>query len=425
MPKSKRSPVVLTDAKVRSLRPDPAGEYVQGDLSLPGFGVRVRPTGAPSYVLLKRMPGETRATRVTLGRVDTLTLAKARDLARDAAVAVKSGVDVNGEKRRDLIARKVERDRSREVEEDTGYRPGTFGETAVRYFRQECAGLRRGVEVEAIVRRALLPLWGDRPLDGLRRRDLTAALDPIVAAGKVQAAHKLREVAIRVVNWAVDRGDIEINFLATASRGRKRAGILRRTRRDRVLTVDEIRTVWLACDDVGQPFGNLIRMTLLLGQRREEVAGMEWAELDLGAGLWTIPAERYKTQIEHVVPLPASAVELIRSVPRICPRFVFSTRPGTRFSGFSKSKARLDELSGVTGWRIHDLRRTVRTGLAGLRVDPDIAERVIGHVIGGVRGVYDRHAYADEKRDALDRWARHVAGLVDPQPGRVVRLART
>lgn len=425
MPKSRRAPVVLTDAKVRSLKPDPAGEYVQGDLSLPGFGVRVRPTGAPSYVLMKRIPGDTKPTRVTLGRIDTLSLAKARDLARDASAAVRQGVDVNAEKRRDLIARKVERDRAQTVEEDTGYRPGTFGETAVRYFRQECAGLRRGVEVEAIVRRNLLPVWGDRHIDELRRRDLTAALDPVIAAGKVQAAHKLREVAIRVVNWAVDRGDIEVNFLASASRGRKRAGILRRTRRDRVLAVGEIRAVWRACDDVGQPFGNLMRLALLLGQRREEIAGMEWAEIDLDAGLWVIPSARYKTGIEHAVPLPATAVSLIRAVPRVCEKYVFSTRAGSRFSGFSKSKARLDELSGVTGWRIHDLRRTVRTGLAGLRVDPDIAERVIGHVIGGVRGVYDRHAYADEKRVALERWAAHLAGIVNPSPSaKVVRLAR-
>ncbi|HVB18219.1 MAG TPA: integrase arm-type DNA-binding domain-containing protein [Stellaceae bacterium] len=415
---------MLTDAKVRSLRPDPAGEYVQGDLSLPGFGVRVRPTGAPAYVLMKRLPGETKPTRVTLGRVDTLTLAQAREAAREAAVAVKKGVDVNVEKRRDLIARKAERDHAHKVEDETGYRPGTFGETAIHYFRQECASLRRGGEVEAIIRRALLPAWGDRPLDALRRRDLTAVLDPLIAAGKVQAAHKLRELAIRVVNWAVDRGDIEVNFLATASRGRKRAGILRRTRRDRVLSDDEIAAVWRACDSIGQPFGSLIRVALLTGQRREEVAGMEWAELDLDAGLWTIPASRYKTGIEHAVPLPAAALDLIRSAPRVCPRFVFSTRAGTRFSGFSKGKARLDALSGVTGWRIHDLRRTLRTGLAGLRVEPDIAERVIGHVIGGVRGVYDRHAYADEKRDALERWAAHLAGIVAPapQPGRVVRL---
>jgi integrase len=425
MPKPKRQPVMLTDAKVRALRPDPAGEFVQGDLAVPGFGVRVRPSGTPAYVLAKRMPGDTKPTRITIGRITDISLTDARDRAREAARAVRQGVDVNAEKRREAVARKAERKRVREVEAEIGYQPGTFGETAERYIRQECASLRRGAEIAAIIRRHLLPAWGDRQLEELRRRDLTAVLDPIVAAGRMQAAHKLREVAIRVINWAIDRGDLDVNFLATASRGRRRAGILRRTRRDRVLTNDEIRALWEACDVAGEPFGALIRLALLLGQRREEIAAMEWAELDLERGLWVIPAARYKTKIEHAVPLPALAVELIRRLPRICDRFVFSTSPGTHFSGFSKSKSRLDDLSGITTWRIHDLRRTVRTGLAGLRVDPDVAERVIGHVIGGVRGVYDRHAYIDEKRDALERWAVHLAGIVrPPQPGRVVRFGR-
>jgi integrase len=413
---------MLTNAKVRALHPEPAGEFVQGDLAVPGFGVRVRPSGTPVYVLAKRMPGDTKPTRITIGRVTDISLADARDRAREAAKAIRQGLDVNAEKRREAIARRVERERARKVDGEIGYAPGTFGETAEHYIRQECASLRRGAEIEAIIRRHLLPAWGNRPLDELRRRDLTAVLDPIVAAGRMQAAHKLREVAIRVINWAIDRGDLDVNFLATASRGRRRAGILRRTRRDRVLTNDEIRALWEACDAAGEPFGSLIRLTLLLGQRREEIAAMEWAELDLDAGLWVIPASRYKTSIEHAVPLPSFAADLIRRLPKVCDRFVFSSSPGTHFSGFSKSKARLDALSGIADWRIHDLRRTVRTGLAGLRVDPDIAERVIGHVIGGVRGVYDRHAYFDEKRDALERWAAHLAGVIQPDPDRVVRM---
>jgi len=151
---------------------------------------------------------------------------------------------------------------------------------------------------------------------------------------------------------------------------------------------------------------------------------MEWAELDLDHRIWIIPASPYKTGIEHAVPLPASAIALIRQLPRVCDRFVISTGPGTCFSGFSKSKRRLDELSGIRGWRIHDIRRTVRTGLAGLRIEPDVAERVIGHVIGGVRGIYDRHAYIQEKRDAVERWAAHLAGIVDPTTANVVWFAR-
>jgi integrase len=414
MPAAKRAPVHLSDFKVKALKPD-TGEYIQGDLQVPGLGVRVRPSGAASYVVMKRLPGQTKPTRITLGRVGDLTLQDAREKARDAIAATRQGVRVNAEKRR-------ERTIARQVEAETGYQPGSFGESAERYIRSECKVLARGADVAAIIRRHLLPPWGERPLDELRRRDLTALLDPIVESGRTQSAHKLREVAIRIVNWAIDRGDIELNFLATASRGRRRAGILRRTRRDRVLSDDEIRAIWQACDHVGWPFRDFVRLALMLGQRREEIAAMEWTELDLKRQLWVIPAERYKTRVEHAVPLPASAVELICSMPRLCDRFVFSTAPGTHFSGFSKLKARLDELSGVSGWRIHDLRRTMRTNLAGLRVDPDTAERVLGHVIGGVRGVYDRYAYLDEKREALDRWAARLRGIVDPSPENVIEL---
>ena len=182
-----------------------------------------------SYVVMKRMPGETRPTRVTIGRTDLLTLSKARELAREAVAAVRHGVDVNAEKRREQLARKAERDQARAVQDDTGFLPGTFGELAIRYIRRECPSLRRGAEIEGIIRRRLLPLWGERQLGDLRRRDLTAIIDPVAAEGKTQAAHKLREIAIRVVNWAVDRGDIEMNFLTTASRGRRRADIIRRT----------------------------------------------------------------------------------------------------------------------------------------------------------------------------------------------------
>jgi integrase len=415
MPQARSARVNLTDFKVKALRPDPKGEYIQGDTQVPGLGVRVRPSGGASYVVMKRLPGEAKPTRITLGRVDDLSLQDAREKARQAITATRQGVRLNAEKRRD-------RQLVRQVKAETGYRPGTFGETAERYIRSECKALARGAEVEAIIKRHLLPAWGEQALDTLRRRDLTAVLDPILAAGRTQCAHMLREIAIRIVNWAIDRGEIDINYLATASRGRRRAGILRRTRRDRVLTDDEIRASWQACDQVGWPFRDFVRLALMLGQRREEIAAMEWTELDLERRLWVIPGERYKTRVEHAVPLPASAVELISSMPRLCDRFVFSTEPGTHFSGFSKSKARLDKLSGVTGWRIHDLRRTMRTNLAGLRVDPDTAERVLGHVIGGVRGVYDRYAYLDEKRDALDRWAARLRSIVEPPPENVVEL---
>jgi integrase len=423
MPKAKRAPANLTDYKVRALRPDPAGEYVQGDTQVPGLGIRVRPSGAMSYIVMKRLPGQTKPTRVTLGRVEHLSLQDARQKARAAIGATLRGVRINAEKRR-------ERRRVRQAEADTGYLPDTFGETAERYIRTECQALARGRDVESIIRRQLLPVWDQQPVAALRRRDLTDVLDPIVASGRTQAAHKVREVAIRIVNWAIDRGDIEVNYLASPSRGRRRAGIIRRTRRTRVLNDEEIRAIWRAGGEIPWPFGDFVRLALLLAQRRSEIAGMEWKELknlDVPErAVWVIPAWRHKPsaaqeRADHAVPLSPMALDLIRSMPRVCDRFVFSTEPGTHFSGFSKAKAQLDALAGFDDWRIHDLRRTVRTNLSGL-VSSDIAERVIGHTIGGVRAVYDLYAYLDEKRDALDRWAARLRGIVEPPPPNVVEL---
>jgi integrase len=426
MAKTRRTQVNLTDLKVKHLKPDPAGEYVQGDTQMPGFGVRMRPHGTATFIVMKRLPGGTAPLRMTLGRVGEIGLAEARDKARQAIAAVRRGVDVNSEKRRARDAVVYRREEAQQVRAETGFDPDTFGEIAIRYIGQECARLARGGEIENIIRRSLLDAWGNRPLAELRRRDLNKLLDPIVEAGRIQAAHKLREVAVRIVNWAIERDeidDIEVNLLAPPRGRGKGNGALKRARRDRVLSEPEIRANWMACDLVDPPlFGVLIRLYLLLGQRRSEVAGMEWPELDLDRGLWEISASRYKTRLPHVVPLPPPAVELLQELPRVDEVYVFSTEPGTHFSGFSKSMDRLRRLSGTAGWTIHDLRRTARTGMsplknaAGHRVGAEIAERVLGHVVGGVRGIYDRYAYLDEKREALDLWAARIGEIVSPPP---------
>jgi integrase len=173
----------------------------------------------------------------------------------------------------------------------------------------------------------------------------------------------------------------------------------------------------------GYPFGPFVRLAMMLGQRREEIAGMQWGELDLEEATWLIPSGRYKTGIEHLVPLPPQAVDLIRAIPRVDgSRFLFSTTTNTHISGFTKMKARLEQLSGTADWRIHDFRRTCRTNMSALGVDPDIAERVLGHVVAGVRGVYDRYSFLPEKRRALEAWALRLMQIVEPPPENVVPL---
>jgi integrase len=185
--------------------------------------------------------------------------------------------------------------------------------------------------------------------------------------------------------------------------------------------------LWQATEALGYPVGSFVRLLLLTGQRRREISNAQWQEFNLDAGLWTIGPERMKTGSAHEVPLAPAAVELLKSLPRWSGPFVFSARGGTQpISGFSQMKGRLDaELVGkVTGWRFHDLRRTMRTGLGALPIPSNICELCIGHVQPGMHRVYDRHSYRDEKRRALELWAAKLAEIVAPDrdPGKVVPL---
>jgi integrase len=422
MPRAKREPTNLTDLKVRSLRPDPAGEYIQGDTQVPGFGVRVRPSGTAAYVVMKRLPGEAKPTRVTLGRVGEITLQAARDRARGAAAAVREGIDVNRQKREARQERRAEREAAMQIRAATGYSPDTFGELATRYMARECGRLSRGAEIERTIRRELLPDLGNRRLAELRRRDLNEVVDAIVDSGRKAAAHKVREIGKRITSWAdneelIDRDPFE---------GGKNP--IRREERARALSATEIAALWRAWETMGAPMGAFMRFALLTGQRRTEIATMERSELDLEARLWSIPAAKAKNRLAHLVPLSELAIEVLETVPAFDDRFVFSTRPGTHISGFSKAKVRATGLSGVVDWRLHDLRRTAATRLAELGVAHPVVSKLLNHSPRGVMGVtsiYNRYEYLEERREAMDRWARRIAEMVSPPPANVIPLHHT
>jgi integrase len=420
MPQAKREPVNLTDLKVKALRSDPAGgEYVQGDTQVPGFGVRVRPGAAPVYVLAKRRPGEAKPVRVTIGRVGAISLAKARDEARGAIVALRQGIDVNSEKRRTRERHAGERQQAQRVRDETGFASGTFGEVATRYIERECERLARGAEIESLIRRELLPALGSRPFAELRRRDLGDVVDAILRSGHPAAAHKAREVGKRISSWASDEELIEHDpFLGGRS-------LIRRQERSRALSADEIATLWRAWREMGPPLGSFMMFALATGQRRGEIAAMERRELDLAQHLWAIPAEKAKNRRLHLVPLSGLAIEIIEAVPAVDTRFVFSTRPGSHISGFSKAKARADRLSGIVDWRLHDLRRTAATRLAELGVAHPVVSKLLNHSPRGVMGVtaiYNRHEYLAERSQAMVRWAARIGEIINPPPANVVTL---
>ena len=220
-------------------------------------------------------------------------------------------------------------------------------------------------------------------------------------------------------------------------------------RRERVLSDDEIRLVWQAFELIGWPFGPIGKLLLLTSARRDEVASMEWRELDMEACTWTLPAARTKNKRQHEIPLSDAAVEIVKALPRVEGKagLVFSTTGKTAVSGFSRAKSAIDatilealqelaEAAGSAGeevkppprWTFHDLRRTVATNLQALGVRLEVTEAVLNHVSGsraGIVGVYQRHEYATEKRQALDAWARRLDEIVNGAPkSNVVNLAK-
>ena len=305
------------------------------------------------------------------------------------------------------------------VRAETGYLPGTFGELATRYVERECARLARGSEIERTIRRELIPLLGNRRLAELRRRDLNEVVNAVVDSGRPAAAHKVREVGKRITSWAdneelIDRDPFE---------GGKNP--VRREERTRALSAPEIVALWQAWEMMGAPMGAFMRFALVTGQRRTEIATMERSELDLDGRLWSIPAEKAKNRRRHLVPLSWLALEILDNVPAFDDQFVFSTRPGTHISGFSKAKVRAASLSGVAAWRLHDLRRTMATRLAELGIPHPVVSKLLNHSPRGVMGVtsiYNRYGYLDERREAVDRWAQRIRDIVEPAPANILEL---
>ena len=235
-------------------------------------------------------------------------------------------------------------------------------------------------------------------------------LDEIVKHSGPSAANHAFAVIRRLFNWCVDRGYLEKSPCAGMKAPAKTV------ERKRVLTGDELSDVIHAADKMGYPFGPFTQILVLTGQRRDEVSGMRWRDLDLENGLWTQPEGSNKSEREHIVPLNRLAVETIRALPRLHDEFVFPARGKDRpISGYSKWKRKLDGVSGVKNWTLHDLRRTAATGMAALKVQLHVVELILNHrsrQLSGVAGIYNRHQYLEERREALELWGQHIERLI-------------
>lgn len=393
-----------------------------------GFGVRVTPAGAKSFIYQFRMGGRgSPVRREIIGRVEKIAPEKARERAHELAHLARVGTDPIEKKKADRKAKTEAKLTAEQL---------AFDAYCQRYLDQRVKpeGLASYGNIEMVFRLHAIPALRATPLPDLTKRNMVAVLDriPATSFGLKRSAFAILN---RMMNWAVARGDISANPMF----GMKRPSAA--PSRDRVLDDDELATIWHAAGKLRAPLGAFYRVLMMTGQRREEVAGMSWAELDRPTAIWTIPASRAKNGSAHLVPLAPAVVEELDWLALARQRrdrtndpdptnwplggSVMTFQGAVSLSGFSKAKRDLDaeiekvrsDAGRLSPWRAHDLRRTLATGLQRLGVRFEVTEAVLNHVSGaksGVAGVYQRHDWREEKRTALEAWARHVAAIVTP-----------
>ena len=397
------------------------------DDELSGFGLRVTSNGAKSYVYQYRMGGrEAIKTRYTIGKHGSpWTPDLARTEAKRLALMVGQGIDPAG----------ADKERRRQAV-DLAFAP--YVDLFVDgYLKSHWKDWQQG---KSLLEREAVPVLQRTPLPLIKRSDVVAVLDRL--ADRPARAKMMHATLRKLLKWAVSRGDLERSPIEEMDAPTGPAA------RDRVLHDSEMATIWRASGGMGYPFGPMYRLLIVTGQRREEIAGLDWRELDRDAATWTLPAARAKNGKAHIVPLNALALVEIDSLAETLsgaandgseevtwPRrgLVFTTTGKTSVSGHSRGKARLDrdiarlleteaahdgaEYHEFAPWRIHDFRRTAATGFQRLGVRFEVTEAVLNHVSGsrsGVAGVYQRHDWKEEKRTALDAWGRHIEGLIVP-----------
>ena len=412
----------LTDKYIKGLKTEPGKRYQIHDVVVPPLAVRITENGVKSYILVKRYPGAKQPARRVLGQVGVLGLADARDMARDWLLQIKKGIDP----REIARAQRAAEEEKRRQEEAAAQ--SLFGEVAEIFISEHVYGrkLRQGEPVARRVRNELVPHWGDLSVHAIKREDVEDLLIRIIKRPAPGQARSVLGDLKMLFGWLVDVVDRKEPYkLQVSPCDRIRGGKLIGPRhvRTRTLTDAEVRALWKACEKIGYPFGSLVQMLMLTGCRLAEVAGARWPEV--GDVVWTIPQERFKTGMEHRVPITPALAALLRTLPRFksgdC---LFSTRFGrVPVGGFSGAKKQIDAHmpAGTPPWSFHDIRRTVRTRLSQLKVVDHVAELCIGHGRKGMQKIYDQFEFADEIAEAMTAWTNLLRGIVDPQPN-VVRM---
>jgi len=442
----------LNDRVIKALKPAATGKRREvWDALVPGLGIRVTDTGAKSFVLVTRYPGSSNPARRALGSYGELTLEQARTKARRWLQLVERGVDPYVE---------VERERAAEQRK----RKNTFAAVAEDFINDKLATERRGKEVQRDIRREFIPVWGNRAITDIGAHDVRSVVKAAKDRGAPYQAHNLLGYARRLFSWAIDQHVYGLES-SPCDRLKPKSIIGKKESRKRILSEDELRAFWRASTRLPYPYGPLLRILLLTGQRHREVADAKRSEFhpDLMAlirrqaesddpfpmqtvktdwKLWSVGEERFKSDAPHMVPLTDDVIAVLADLSQFRRGdHLFSTTFGEKPTVISdKIKSALDArmlrtlkaMARMRGedpssiklrpWVVHDLRRTLRTHLSGLKVLDHISEMVIGHGRQGLQRVYDQWRYVGEMREALTLWAARLRSIVEPPPANVVSI---
>lgn len=393
----------ITKRTVDALQPTTKDEFLW-DTDLRGFGVKITAAGTVSYIIQFRMGGRESSTRRytigTHGSPWTPTTARAEAVRLLMLVAQSiDPVEADKKRRREAV--------------DLAF------ENYADLFEKSCKGQGWSRMVERVSRLYLKPVLRKKPLPSITRVDINSVLDRMP---EEQVANRRNVFAVmrRLFRWAVSRGDID----RSPMEGMETPPPVRP--RERWLQDDELRYIWEAAPECHRCFGPIVRLLVTTGQRREEVSGMQWQELNRAERTWTLPGSRAKNREPNVIPLNELAFAEIDSQARggQWPQKgrVFATASGAGFTGYAKGKNKLDEIiaerrgDALPPWRLHDLRRTLATNFQRLGVRFEVTEAILNHVgtaRSGVAGIYQRYDWKNEKREALDLWNKHLENLIE------------
>jgi len=388
----------LTETAVAAITLDPRqDEAITFDEDIPGFGLRLRAGGSRTFVFQYKIGGKHR--RMTLGKHPALKTAEARKTAAKLYADVRLGNDPASAKA-----------------EKQGRAAETFGAILKTYLIRRRGTIRASSygQIERHLELNLRPLHGLN-LASLDRRAIAAQLARITIENGPVHANRVRTSLNKFLSWCCGEGLIEANPTAFTNQNPERP-------RDRVLTDSELAAIWKMLPD--GDYGDILKLLILTGQRREEIARLQWSEINFEHDVIALPGTRTKNHRAHFVPITPAVRGILEARRNNGRALVFGSGQGA-FGGWTRCKARLDATAKIAPWVVHDIRRSVATGMANLGILPHVIEATLNHISGhkgGVAGIYNRASYEAEKATALNRWAEHVAAIVEGRDSNVTPL---